>query len=129
MGCAADLICELLLTGTAPSAIPKNIQIMYETLYQEKLEEPPPSVNFVRECRVVVEVIGETIAAIKLANKETWDQAFGDGTTRRQIPFFALVIGLLDDDGNLDPVVVSSCIFMEDERSETQADGIVAKVS
>jgi len=28
----------------------------------------------------------------------------------------------------IDPVVVSSCIFMENETSETQAEGIVDKV-
>ena len=42
---------------------------MYETLYAEKPEELL-SVNFVRRCRVVVEVIGETIAAITLASIE-----------------------------------------------------------
>lgn len=123
-----QLICELLVNGTPPSAIPSNIETMYETLYNEKPEERP-SVNFVRECRVVVEVIGETITAIRLANAEKWDQLWTDATTRRQIPFTALIIGMLDgEDNKIDPVVVSSCIFLEDERSETQAEGIVAKV-
>ena len=36
---------------------------------------------------------------------------------------------MLGDEEDIDPVVVSSCIFMDDERSETQADGIVNKVS
>ena len=100
---------------------------MYETLYAEKPEELP-SVNFVRRCRVVVEIIGETIAAIKLASADNWKQLWTDATTRRQIPFTALVIGLLGDEDNIDPVVVSSCIFMEDEKSDTQADGILAKI-
>jgi hypothetical protein len=94
-----QLICELLVNGTAPSAIPTNIQTMYETLYGEKPEELP-SVNFVRECRVVVEVIGETLAALKLAAAENWKQLWTDATTRRQIPFTALVIGLLGDEDN-----------------------------
>ena len=117
------------MNGTTPSAIPTNIQTMYETLYSEKPEELP-SVNFVRRCRVVVEIIGETIAAIKLASAENWKwkQLWTDATTRRQIPFTALVIGLLGDEDNIDPVVVSSCIFMEDEKSDTQADGILAKI-
>ena len=51
-----------------------------------------------------------------------------DGTTRQQIPFTALVIGLIGNSEVIDPIVVLSCIFMEDERSETQADGIVDKV-
>jgi hypothetical protein len=38
------------------------------------------------------------------------------------------VVGLLGDDDAIDPIVVSSCIFMEDERSESQAEGIITKV-
>jgi hypothetical protein len=52
-----------------------------------------------------------------------------NGTTHQQIPFGALIIGMLAGDNDMiDPVVVSSCIFMEDETSETQANGIVDKV-
>ena len=76
-----------------------------------------------------MEVIGETITAIKLAKAPTWKQLFTDATTRRQIPFTALIIAILGDDDKIDPVVVSLCIFMEDERSETAAQGIVSKVS
>ena len=123
-----QLICELLVNGTAPSAIPANIQTMYETLYGETPSDVP-SVNFVRQCRVVVEVIGETITALKLAAAENWDALWTDGTTQRQIPFAALVIGLLGDGEAIDPVIISSCIFMEDERSETQGGGIVSKVT
>ena len=122
------MICELLINGTRPSAVPSCIHTVYETLY---LEEPKelPCINFVRECRVLVEVMGETITAIKLANATQWSQLWTDSTTRRQIPFTALIIGVLAKSGNVDPVVVSSCIFMEDETSEMQADGIVKKVN
>ena len=123
-----QLICELLVNGTPPTAIPGNIRIMYETLYGEPPDDEP-SVSFVRECRPIVEVIGETIAAIKLADAGTWDQLWTDATTRRQIPFTALIIGVLGNNEKIDPIVVSSCIFLEDETSETQADGIVNKVS
>ena len=121
-----QLICELLVTGIPPSAIPQIIQTFCETLLQEKPKELP-SVNW--ECGVIMEVIGETIVAIKLARAPKWDQLWYDGTTRRQIPFRALIIGMLAGDNNMiDPVVVSSCIFMENETSETQAEGIVDKV-
>ena len=126
-----QLICELLVNGTAPSSIPSNIETMYETtLYGTKPKEVP-SINFVQGCRVVVEIIGETIAAIKLASADTWKQLWTDATTRRQISFTALVIGLLGDeeDDSIDPVIVSSCIFMADERAETQADGIENKIT
>ena len=34
----------------------------------------------------------------------------------------------MDDDGMIDPVAVSSCIFMEDETSETEARFVINKV-
>ena len=123
-----QLICELVVNGTAPTAVPANIQIMYETLYGEKTDDLP-SVHFVCLCRPVVEVIGETIAAIKLADAGNWDQLWTDATTRRQIPFTALIIGVIGNSDKIDPIVVSSYIFMEDESSERQADGIINKVS
>jgi len=78
-----QLICELLITGTPPSAIPQIIQTFCEceTLLQEKPKELP-SVNFVRECRVIMEVIGKTIVAIKLAHAPKWDQLWYYGITR-----------------------------------------------
>lgn len=75
-----QLICELLVNGTAPSAIPANIQTMYETLYGETPSDEP-SVNFVRQCRVVVEVIGETIMTLKLASAKDWKALWTDTTT------------------------------------------------
>jgi hypothetical protein len=57
-----QLICELLVCGTAPSAIGESIQVMYGTLY-DKTPEEIPSVNFICHCLVVVEIIGETVAA------------------------------------------------------------------
>ncbi len=123
-----QIICEMLVNGTSPSAVPSAMQSMYEMLIGETPKDLP-SVSFVRSCRVVVEVIGETIAAMKLADAPSWSQLWTDGTTRRQIPFTALVVGLMGkDDDIIDPVVVSSCIFMEDERSETAADGILKRV-
>jgi hypothetical protein len=123
-----QVICELLVNGTSPSAVPTAMQTMYQMLTGDTPNELP-TINFVRSCRVVVEVIGETIAAMKLADAPSWNQLWTDGTTRRQIPFTALVIGLMGEDDDIDPVVVSSCIFMEDERSDTQADGIINRVN
>ena len=79
-----QLICELLVNETAPSALRSNIETMYETLYRTKPKQVQ-SVNFVRGCRVIVEIIGETIAAMKLASADTWKQLWTDATTRRQI--------------------------------------------
>jgi hypothetical protein len=47
------LICELLVNGTPPSAIPANLQSTSAVLRGCEAEELP-SINFVRQCRVVV---------------------------------------------------------------------------
>ena len=121
------LICELLVNGTPPSAIPGNIKTMYETLYGEETNDSP-SLNFCRHCRLIVQVIGETMAALKLANAKEWKQIFTDATSRRQTSFLALLVGIMDDNGNIDAIVISSCIFMEDEKSETEATCVLDKV-
>jgi len=120
------LICELLVHGTAPTAIPSNIQTLYTTLYGKAPEELP-SVNYVRECRVVVEVMCETMAAIKLAESPDWGQLFTDGISRRQISFTVLIVRVISN-GNINPIVISSCIFSEDEKSQSIVDAILDKV-
>jgi hypothetical protein len=122
------MICELLINGTQPLAVPSCIHTVYKTLYKEEPDELP-SINFVREYCVFVEVMGETLMAIKLANAPQWLQLWTNATIRRQIPFTALIIGVLAESGDIDPAVISSCIFMEDKTSEMQVDGIVKKVT
>jgi len=123
-----EVICELLVIGSPPSAIPYTIGTLFATLYGK---EPPkiPSLNYVRQCRVLVQIISETIMAMKLAACPHWAEIFFDATTRRQVPFLAVVISLMGDDPEtIDPVIVSSCVILEDKTSETQVDGIVIKV-
>ena len=67
--------------------------------------------------------------AWKLADAYSWLQIFTDATSRRQCAFQSLVVGILDKDGLLDPVIVSSCIFLENETSQKQFDTLVDKVS
>ena len=85
--------------------------------------------SFIRLCRTVVQVGGETIATWKLADADSWRQIFTDATSLRQCAFQELVVGLMDEDGLLDPVIVSSYIFLENENSQTTLDTIVDKVS
>ena len=107
---------------------------MYETLYDIDLDAEGkkkvefPSINFFRQCRIVVQVIGETMIALKLAKAVKWNRLFTDATSRRQISLQALLVGIMDDDGMIETVVVSSCIFMEDETSETEARCVIDKV-
>jgi len=121
-------ICELLVIGTPPASILSIISSSYQTYYGKEPDEVS-HISFVRQCRVIVQVIGETIAAIKMASSEKWDQLWTDATTRRQCPFQALIIGLMDSEKKLDPVTVSTCIFLEGESAETTIESILAKVS
>ena len=52
-----------------------------------------------------------------------WKQIVFDATMRRQVPFQAVIIGLVSDE-TLDPVIVSSCIFMENESAQKEVDSI-----
>ena len=125
----AQACIELLLSGTPPSAVPTNIAIMYEMLYQKEAKMIP-SKQFVRQMRASIEVMGETITALLLANAsaDQWKQIFFDATTRRQIPFQTVIIGLMNN-GKIDPIVLSSHVFMADESSETTVDSIFDEVS
>ena len=85
--------------------------------------------SFIQRCRTVVEVVGGTIAAWKLADADSWRQISTDATSCCQCVFQALIVGIMDEDGFLDPVIFSSCIFLENETSQTTFDTIVDKVS
>ena len=123
-----EVCCELLVNGSPPSAIPSTIGTLFAALYGEEPKHIP-SVNYVRQCHVLVQIVSETITAMKLAVCTTWAEIFFDATTRRQVPFSAVVISLMGDTPeSIDPVIVSSCVVLEDETSETQVDGIVSKV-
>jgi hypothetical protein len=123
-----EISCELLVNGSPPSAIPSTIGTLFATLYNEE-PKTIPSLNYVRQCRVLVQTIGETITAMKLSACSNWAEIFFDATTRRQVPFSAVVISLMGDGpDSIDPIIVSSCVILEDETSETQVDGIVTKV-
>ena len=65
---------------------------------------------------------------LKLAKAVKWNKLFTDATSRRQISFQYLLVGIMDDNGMIDPVVVSPCIFMEDETSETEARCVIDKL-
>ena len=121
------LICELLVNGTPPTVVRKNIQTTSAFFTGKETSEPPPSVNFIRGCRSVLQIINEALSALRLGTAETWHQLFTDGTSRRQIAFQNLVIALMEN-GKLDPVIVSSCMVVEDETSENQVKSITDMV-
>ena len=42
-----------------------------------------PCINFVRQCRVVVQYMNSNLAALRLGDADEWHQLFTDGTSRR----------------------------------------------
>ena len=83
--------------------------------------------DYVRKCRVAVQNINDMLDNCRLGKSYNWHQIFTDGTTRRQIKFQNLVIGLMKD-GYFESVIYSSCIFLENENSEKQLEAVKNKV-
>ena len=70
-----------------------------------------PSLDYVHKCRVVVKNLNGMLAACRLVKADNWHHIFTDGTTRRQIKFQNVVIGLMTD-GDFESVIYSLCIFL-----------------
>jgi hypothetical protein len=120
--------CELLVNGSPPSAIPSSIGTLFAMLYGKEPKKIP-SLPYVCQCCVLIQIISETITAMKLDVCPTCAEIFFDATTQRQVPFLAFVISLMGDGPeSINPIIVLSCIVLEDETSETHVDGIVSKV-
>ena len=85
-------------------------------------------VGFVRKWRVVLHNVNETLSAFWLGNAETWHQLFTDGNSWRKIDFQNIVISLMEN-GGLDLVIVSSCMYVEDGILEKCVESILETVS
>ena len=117
----------MLVNGTKPTAVLANMQTSCAAFTCVEAEDLP-SINFVCKCRVVLQNLNETLSAFRLGNATSWYQAFIDGTTSRQIAFQNIIIALLED-GDLDPVIVLSCMYVENETSEQCVQSIIETVS
>ena len=121
------LICEMLVNDTHPTAVPDNIQSSCALFMGVEATELP-CINFMLQCRVVLQNLNENLSAFRLGNADSWHQVFTNGTTCRQIEFQNLVIALMED-GDLDPVIVSSCMYVENETSMRSLQSIIETVS
>ena len=72
--------------------------------------------------------INKTLSAFQLGNADSWHQVFTDGTTRRQITFQNIIIALMED-GELAPIILSSCMNVENKTSERCVQSIIETVS
>ena len=121
------LICELLVNGSPPSAILKIMQTPSAYFTGAEAEELS-TVDFAKKTRTVVENINLMFAGMRLGNASSWQQLFTDGTSRQQIDFQNLVIGIMDD-GEFDSVIALSCVYLENESAEKQVEAVKSKVS
>ena len=122
-----QLICELLVIGVIPSQIRETLGTVYEHMYG-KTTDDLPSVDFIRKQRIVVQVLAETMSAMRLASAPKWDQGHLDATSRGQSEFEAFIVGVLDDDLVMEHITVSACIILEDGTAECTANSMFNKV-
>ena len=120
------LICDITVNGTTPSAVADNIQTISDTMNGRKVNEFPSN-KFVRQCRVVVQNLNYTLAALWLGDADEWHHIFTDGTSRRQTSFQNLAIAVMVD-SNLNTVIIPSCMLLDDETSENQVKSIVNQI-
>jgi hypothetical protein len=119
-----QLVLEQLVNGTPPTSISPNIASHIKLTMPGVDVDCLPSLSFVRKCRTVLRVIGETLTAYRLAKAEGWEQLFTDGTGRRQVAMQNLVLSVIEDDV-LYPLILSSSIILEDETSEKQCNAVL----
>ena len=123
-----QLICEVLVIGISPKAIQESMATLYEILNDGKTTDDLPSIDFIRRQRTVVQVIGETVSAIRLGRAAKWDQGFVDATSRGQSEFQCYLVGLLGEDFKMETITVSSCIMLTDATSERTSDSVFEQV-
>ena len=111
-----QLILESLVNGTPPSAIPSNITSHISIINPEIEIKEVPSVRYVRKCRTILRIVGETLASYRLAKAKDWDQMFTDGTGRRQTAIQNLIFRIKEDN-ILRNIILSSAIILKGECS------------
>ena len=106
-----QLILERLVHGTPPSAIAPNIASQAELMLPGKMcIRELPKGRCIRSCRTTLRIVGETLAAYRLARAGLWNQVYMDGTRRRQTALIDLVFSIFEDDKMMQLVLSCSII-------------------
>ena len=92
-----ELILEQLVNGTPPSSVADNIVAHVKQFSPTTVIKELHSIWTIRRARTVLLVIVQTLAAHRLAKADKWEQLFTDGTSRRQVSFQNLVLGIKED--------------------------------
>ena len=86
-----------------------------------------PSINFIRSCQTILQIIGETLAVYRIGKVEKWDQLSSYGTGRRHTDIHNLVIGFINEE-HLFPLILSTSIIMEVETSDKQINAVLSTI-
>jgi hypothetical protein len=92
-----ELILDMLVNGTPPTAVSANIVIFIQRFSPRTKIKETPSIWTVRHGLTVLLVVVETLAAYRLAKAKRWGQMHGDGTGQRQIAFQDLAMTIEED--------------------------------
>ena len=86
---------EMLVNGTKPSAVAKNLESTIRLVCPNvvKINELP-NVDYVRKMRGVMRIVTETLAVYRLGKDQNWLQLWWDGTSRRTVSLTTLAAGI-----------------------------------
>ena len=126
---------EALINGTPSSAIIANIQLHIDTFAPFINKVELPSLWTICRARTDVLVISQTLSAYRLAKVDKWGKLLTDATSRMEVTFQNLLHEHFKVTHQpfhystffyiIRPLLLSSCIFLEDERSKTVCKSIV----
>ena len=109
---------ELLVCGVPPASIPGVLFATAKATSAEGVLISVPSVRYCREARSILRVLTETLAAYRLGKAGSWEQLFVDGTSRRQVPLQTLLIGILNENDEVMPLMLSAAHILTGESAE-----------
>ena len=87
-----------------------------------------PRINFIRKCRTVFRIIGETLEAYHIGKVEQWDQSLSDVMGRRHIAFQNLAIGVINKEC-LHTLILSNYIILEGKINEQQVEAVLSTIA
>ena len=98
-----------------PSCIQKNILAMARVIHTKmEIIRELPSLAHIRHMRTVLASTSKTLATLRLARAPEWKQFHTDETYRIQKSRVKAVVSILDTDGKLKTMCLSSSIVAKD---------------
>ena len=118
----SQLVCGLLVSDAPPISIIKAITIFHDTINRERSSDVP-CLHYIRHCQAYLQVVGEIMVAIKLGRFPKWVQVGTDATTRGRIGFQCLIVYVMLPNMVIDPIIVLSCIYLNNETADKTEEG------